>query len=398
MKAVSPVVENGRAGDRILKFSGSIFIKDGRILSVGSSCEAKERFDGNGMLLLPGFVDPHTHIPFSGERSAEFVMRASGKGYAEILKAGGGIHSTVKKVREASAEKMLIENERYAFWLLKNGVTSFECKSGYGLDLETEMKQLEIVKELSERIPQTVVPTFLGAHAIPEIGEKAYIDELINMLETVKEKKLSEYVDVFCDDGAFSVEGSVRLLKIAKAMGFKLRAHSEELSANGFSAVASELGAVSVDHLLKVTDSEIPVLAKNGTIATLMPSTSFYLKDGYAPARKLMDGGVTVALGSDFNPGSNTFHSPFFTMHLAVNRLGMTPEEAFIAHTFNAAKVIGLEREIGTLEEGKRADFVLIDAPDIEYLPYMPFEETIRAVFKDGRRIFENRDRLPGEG
>ncbi len=342
------------------------------------------------MLAIPGFVDPHTHIPFHGERSEEFVMRAVGKSYVEILKSGGGIHSTVKKVRKASIDNLVKENKKYLEWMLKSGVTSLECKSGYGLDFENELKQLKAIKKLSEEVPQTLISTFLGAHAVPQKGEKAYLTELIDMMKVIKSESLAEFVDVFCDEGAFSVEGSFDLLKRAKDMGFKIRVHAEELSSNGFASIAAELGAVSVDHLIKIKDREIPTLEKYGTIALLMPATSFYLKTMYAPARKLIDNGVPVALGSDFNPGSNTFYSPLFVSHLAVNHLGMTPSEALVAQTLNAACVLGIENEVGTIEMGKSADIVILDAPRLEYLSYMPTNEIVKAVFKNGRKVFEN--------
>ncbi len=374
---------------------GCITVKNGRIISVGECQGAKLTIDGKGMLAIPGFVDPHTHIPFTGERSQEFVMRASGKNYVEILKNGGGIYSTVKKVRGSSTEDLVKENCKYARWLLKSGVTSFECKSGYGLDRENELKQLRAVKELSKIVPQTLIPTFLGAHAVPKQGEKRYLQELIEILKEIKNESLSQFVDVFCDEGAFSVEFSTELFKRAKEMGFKLRAHAEELSSNGFASKASELGAISVDHVLKIKDSEIPVLSKNKTMAVLMPATSFYLKTAYASARKLIDGGVAIALGSDFNPGSNTFYSPFFTLHLAVNHLGMTPTEALVAHTLNAACVLGISKDVGTIEPGKQADITILDAASLEYLPYMPTNENVRMVFKSGRKVFENKDSIP---
>ncbi len=342
------------------------------------------------MLAIPGFVDPHTHIPFYGERSEEFALRAAGKSYVEILKSGGGIYSTVKKVRGVSIDALVIENTKYLEWMLKSGVTSLECKSGYGLDFKNELKQLRAIKKLSEKVPQTLISTFLGAHAVPPKGEKAYFTELIDMMKVIKSESLAEFVDVFCDEGAFSVESSFELLKLAKNMGFKIRAHAEELSSNGFASKAAELGAVSVDHIIKIKDEEISTLKKYGTIALLMPTTSFYLKTAYAPARKLIDNGVPVALGSDFNPGSNTFYSPLFVSHLAVNHLGMTPTEALTAQTLNAACVLGIENEVGTIETGKNADIVILDAPRLEYISYMPTNEIVKAVFKNGKLVTAN--------
>jgi imidazolonepropionase len=388
---ISPVT------DYVLEYvTGNIKILDGKIISISNEpSEGESVFEGDGMLAIPGFVDPHTHIPFMGERVKEFLMRAKGLKYSEILKGGGGIYSTVDSVRKASFDDLVVHGLKYARWFLKSGVTAIECKSGYGLDFENEIKQLEAIKKISENTPQKVVSTFLGAHAVPSMGEKAYIDELERMLDFVKEKDLAKFVDIFCDEGAFSIEGSVKYINYAKSKGFKVRVHADELSSNGFAGIASDLGVESVDHLAMCSKAEIKKMAKNKTTAVLLPLTSFYLKNAFAPARAMIDEGVPVALGSDFNPGSNTFYSPFLSIHLAVNYLGMTPEEAFVAHTLNAASVLGLEKECGTIEVGKRADIVIIDAPDVGYIPYMPSGELVKAVFVNGVEFFENRDNFP---
>jgi imidazolonepropionase len=391
LRIATPVGKNPSNND-VKLFEGDISIDNGKIISVGEALPAKVEIDGKGMLAVPGFVDAHTHIPFVGERSQEFILRAEGKSYEELLKAGGGIYSTVDLVRKASLDDLVKSGTKHATWLLKTGVTTFECKSGYGLNEKDEIKQLIAIKELSSKMPQNVVATFLGAHAVPPQGEEAYLNELKRILEYVKEKDLAKFVDVFCDEGAFSVDFSVKLLQYAKTLGFKLRAHAEELSDNGFASLASELGAVSVDHLLKIKDEEIPILAENKTVAVLMPGTSFFLKTDYAPARKLIDGGVFVALGSDFNPGSNTFYSPLFIMHLAVNYLGMSVEEALTAYTLNSAYVLGMSEKIGTIEVGKQADIVLLDVPSLSYIPYLPTSESVKIVFKNGRKVFENKD------
>ncbi len=216
-------------------FTGNIKIVDGKIKSISDAPSASEHiFEGSGMLAIPGFVDPHTHVPFVGNRTQEFLMRCKGVKYSEILKAGGGIHSTVESVRRATVDELVKSGIKHINWFLKQGVTSLECKSGYGLDFENEIKQLEAIKRISESIPQRVVPTFLGAHAVPSMGEKAYIDELKSMLDFVKEKNLAQFVDIFCDEGAFSLEGATEYLNFAKAKGFKVRVHADELSSNGF--------------------------------------------------------------------------------------------------------------------------------------------------------------------
>lgn len=393
MKIVT-AAETSRVADYSVRtFVGNIKIANGKIISIDDEPSASGNvFEGHGMLAIPGFIDPHTHIPFVGDRSREFLMRAKGARYPEILKAGGGIHSTVDSVRNATFDDLVMHGLKYARWLLKSGVTAFECKSGYGLDFENEVKQLKAIKKISEKTPQKVVSTFLGAHAVPSVGEKAYLDELKDMLDFVKEKGLAQFADIFCDEGAFSIESAVEYMNYAKSKGFKLRVHADELSSNGFAGIASDLGAVSVDHLAMCSKAEMRKLSQNKTMAVLLPLTSFYLKNAFAPAREMIDEGVPVALGSDFNPGSNTLFSPFLTIHLAVNYLKMTPAESFIAHTRNAACVMGIESECGTIEVGKKADIIIIDAPDIDYIPYMPTNELVKAVFVNGVEMFENRD------
>lgn len=376
-------------------FTANIRISDGKIIGVDQEVHNVDFFDASGLLALPGFVDPHTHIPFVGERSAEFLMRAKGASYTDILKSGGGIHSTVEQMRKATVKDIVNENLKYLGWMLKNGITSLECKSGYGLDFENEIKQLEAIKILASITPQRIVSTFLGAHAVPSKGEKAFLKDLKIMLEEVKKNNLAKFVDVFCDEGAFSIDVATEYLSYAKFLGFDLKAHADELTQNGFGGIASALGATSVDHLAMCSESEIQVLSKNKTIAVLLPLTSLYLKNKFAPVDKMIKSGVPVAFGSDFNPGSNTFYSPFLTIHLAVNHMGMTPEQAIIAHTLNAACAIGLGKVVGTIEVGKRADILLLDAPSIEYIPYMPTNDLIKAIFLNGVEVFENRDNFP---
>ncbi|BBJ28399.1 imidazolonepropionase [Athalassotoga saccharophila] len=388
---------NEAVNDYVLEtFTANIHISNGCIVAIDEQIRGVDFFDASGLIALPGFVDPHTHIPFVGERSKEFIMRSKGIKYADILKAGGGIHSTVDDVRRASVDDLVNAGLKYLGWMLKNGVTSAECKSGYGLDFENEIKQLEAIKIISTLTSQNIVSTFLGAHAIPPKGEKAFFEDLKAMMKEIKEKNLAEFVDVFCDEGAFSVDFSREYLNFAKSLGFKLKAHADELTNNGFAKIASMLGATSVDHLAMCDESEINEMSKNKTIAVLLPLTSFYLKNKFAPAAKIINSGVPVALGSDFNPGSNTFYSPFLTIHLAVNYMGMTTAQAIVAHTLNAACAIGLGERVGSIEPGKRADILLLDVPSIDYIPYMPTNEIIRAIFLNGE-FFENRNSLSGK-
>ena len=341
-------------------------------------------------LLTPGFVDPHTHIPFYGFRDREFVMRAQGAKYVDILKAGGGIHSTVERVRRANEDDLLSFNTRFALEMARRGVTTLEGKSGYGLEMESELKQLRVLRRMNEALDIDIVPTFLGAHAVPK-GRDAweYLEELVMSFGEVK--KLASFVDIFVDEGAYTVEQAEWYLKKAKEYGFEIRLHADEIKRTGAARLGVELGARSVDHLLKISDGDVEMIASSDTVALMMPGTSFYLNEGYAPARKLVDAGAIVALGSDFNPGSCAINDPTFIMHLAVSRLKMSPQEALTAFTLNSAYVLNLSREAGSIEEGKRADMVGWSVPTLEAVPYLPAHDTVEIVVKSGKVIWKNR-------
>ena len=334
-------------------------------------------------LLTPGFVDCHTHIPFYGYRAKEFVMRSQGAKYVDILKAGGGIHSTVRMVREAELEELVDFNRRFLDEMMKRGVTSLEGKSGYGLEIESELKQLEALKILDEKHPMDIHPTFLGAHAIPSGKDPwEYLEELVGNFDRVRE--YADTVDIFVDDGVYSIDQAKWYLSKAKEKGFKVRLHADEIRRTKAVVLGVELGATSVDHLLKITDEDIEAIAKSSTTAVMMPTTSFYLGEEYAPARKLIDSGAIVALGSDFNPGSNTIDDPTIVMHLAVSKLKMTPEEALTAFTLNSSHVLGISQATGTVEKGKLADMVGWNVPDLEAIPYLPAHDTVSLVVKRG--------------
>ncbi|HBT38512.1 MAG: Imidazolonepropionase [Thermotoga sp. 50_1627] len=364
-----------------------IWIESGKIVEISTSKpKSFARFVTAG-LVVPGFVDCHTHIPFYGFRENDFLKRVGGATYLQLHSSGGGLFETVEKVRKASERDLLKFNLRFLRELLKKGVTTVECKSGYGLDRENELKQLNVIDKLSRIVPQDIVCTFLGAHAVPKgLSESEYVDQLINVLDEVK--NYTNFVDIFCEVGAFNVESARTLLMKASEKGFKLRMHADEISNIGASRLAAELKAVSADHLLKIDEDAIRALASSGTIAVLMPSTSFHLNETYAPARKLIESNVPVAIASDFNPGSSPTLEPTFVMHLAVRYLKMSPEEVLTAYTLNAASVLGLSERLGTVEVGKQADLVLYDEASLLTLPYL-IGLSPKAVVKRGQ-VFEN--------
>ncbi len=376
----------------------AVAISGDTIAWVGRSDEASA-FEGPGTIVLdarggtvtPGLVDPHTHVVFGGSREDEFVQRLEGATYAEILAAGGGIHHTVRHTRAASKEALLAAAEAAAARMLAHGTTTFEAKSGYGLDTDTEIKQLEVVAELAGRVPQEVVPTFMGAHAIPP-GEPA--DEFVTrvvaqMLPEVARRGLARYVDVFCEKGVFSPAQTERIFLAARELGFGLRLHADELSDLGGGALAARLGAASADHLLMTSEASIQALAQSDCVAIMLPGTPFFLDMAErAPARRMLEAGVAVGLGTDFNPGSCYSESMPLMMTLACLQLKMTPAEALVAATWNAAYSLGLTARIGSVEPGKQADLVLWDAPNHAHLAYHFGVSLVRRVVKKGRVVF----------
>lgn len=346
--------------------------------------------DARGGTVTPGLVDPHTHLVFGGSREDEFVQRLAGATYGEILAAGGGIHHTVRHTRAASHEGLLAAAEASASRMLAHGTTTLEAKSGYGLNLETEIKQLEVVAALATRAPQEIVPTFMGAHAVPP-GEPAddFVARVVSeMLPEVARRRLARYVDVFCEQGVFSSVQTEQIFHAARELGFGLRLHADELSDLGGGALAARMGAASADHLLMTSDASIQALAHSDCVAIMLPGTPFFLDmPERAPARRMLEAGVALALGTDFNPGSCYSESMPLMMTLACLQLKMTPSEALVAATWNAAYSLGMADRIGSLEPGKQADLVLWDAPNHAHLAYHFGVSLVRAVVKKGRVV-----------
>ncbi len=345
--------------------------------------------DAKGRVVSPGFVDAHTHLVFADWRAAEYGMRAEGHSYLDIAAAGGGIRSTVEATREASFQELCYRSLGFLDQMLMLGTTSLEAKSGYGLDCETEIKQLRVAAHCDEKHPVDVVSTFLGAHSIPiETDRQRFISQVIGMLPMVKGLDLARFVDVFCDEGAFTVEESRRILLAAREFGFGLKIHADELKWTGATELACELGAVSCDHLIKVSEQGIRELAESNTVAVLLPATSVFLGECRgAPGRALLDAGAAVAIGTDFNPGTSTAMSMSLCMTLACSTLRLSPEEAFTAATWNAAWASGLGGKAGGLFPGLQADAVIFDADDYREVAYRFGTSLVDTVIKGGKVV-----------
>lgn len=331
--------------------------------------------DAEGNLVTPGLVEGHTHLVFGGYRQNEIPLKLKGAGYLDILRAGGGINDTVKKTREASFEELYNKTEGFLDEMLDLGVTTCEAKSGYGIDLESEVKLLEVLKKLNEDHPMDIVSTFMPAHVVLadwKGREDEFIDLCINeMMPYVREHKLAEFIDIFTEDSVFDVEQSRRYLKAAKDMGFGLKIHADEIEAIGGSVLAGEMHATSAEHLIVIDDAGMASMAKGGTIAMCLPATSFYLGATFAPVRRMIDEfEVPVAIASDFNPGSCPSLNLQFVMNLGYLKYRMTPEEILTAVTINPACGISRGKKVGTLEVGKDADMVIWNAPNMEMLCY----------------------------
>lgn len=401
-------IDKGRAlkGDELntadILEDGFIAIKDGKILAIGSG-EPDNDLKGpdtliedyTGKIATPGLIDCHTHLVYGGSREHEYAKKLNGATYLEILAEGGGILSTVRATQEASYDELYDKSERLLNYMLDYGVTTVEAKSGYGLEWETELKQLNVVKELNQKHTIDLVSTFMGAHAVPE-GDfdksEAFIDDIIeNMLPKVKEENLAEFCDIFCETGNFTAEQSRRLLTAAKELGFKLRIHSDEIDSIGGVDVAADLHTTSAEHLMVIPDEGIKRLAEADVIGNLLPGTTFSLiEDTYAPARKMLDAGMAITLSTDCNPGSCPTINIQFIMQLGCLQMRLTPVEVLNAVTINAAYSVDRGDSIGNFAEGKKADIAIFDAPNIDYIQYFFATNLIQDVYKNGEKVVEH--------
>ncbi|MES9739336.1 imidazolonepropionase [Peribacillus frigoritolerans] len=384
---------------------GSIWMESGLIQAVGTTKELEklyadrmheaEVFDATGHLVTPGLVDPHTHVVYGGSREREFEMRLEGATYMDIMNAGGGIHATTRMTREASEEELMEQTTRRLDSFLAHGVTTVEGKSGYGMNLETELKQLRVMKKLQEEHPIDLVPTFMGAHAVPKDykgREDEFVDHLINdMLPVVSEEKLAEFNDVFCEKGVFTPEQSERILKAGKKYGLIPKIHADEIEPYGGAELAAKIGAISAEHLLKASDEGITAMAKSGTIACLLPATALYLREEAAPGRRMVDEGVAVAISTDCNPGSSPTTSMPLVMNLACISMRLTPAEALTAATYNAACAINRQERVGSLEVGKQADVVLWNVENYQELQYLFGVNHVKSVWKNGVQVVNDK-------
>ncbi len=386
-----------KQGENMKLHDASILIEDGIIKAITADgvlpegCEGAEVIDAQGALVTPGLIDCHTHMVFGGYRQGEIPLKLRGATYLDILRAGGGILDTVGKTRAASEDELYEKTRAFLDEMLTYGVTTAESKSGYGLDLENEIKQLRVNKRLQETHKMDLVSTFLGAHAIPE-EYKGRADEYIDLLcdtvlPAVKEENLADFVDVFCEDSVFDVAQSEKMLRAAQALGLRARIHADEIEEIGGAVLAGDLGAVSAEHLIATGEKGMASMARGGVIADLLPCTSLYLNKTFAPARRMIELGIPVAIASDFNPGSCPSLNLQLAMSMGYVKYRMTPEEILTAVTINAACSCGLEKKVGTLEVGKQADMVIWNAPDMEMLVYRFGSNLAKTVIKRGEVV-----------
>ncbi|QKE75636.1 imidazolonepropionase [Arthrobacter citreus] len=380
---------------------GSLWIENGVIQAVGTTNEIQERYaeriqeaeviDASNHLVTPGLVDPHTHVVYGGSREREFEMRLEGATYMDIMNEGGGIHATARMTREATEEELMEQTMRRLDSFITHGVTTVESKSGYGMDLETELKQLRVMKKLKDKHAVELVPTFMGAHAVPKEfkgREDEFVDHLINdMLPIIAEEKLAEFNDVFCEKGVFTPEQSERILEAGKQYDLIPKIHADEIEPYGGAELAAKVGAISAEHLLKASDEGIAAMAKSGTIACLLPATALYLREDAAKGRKMVDEGVAVAISTDCNPGSSPTTSMPLVMNLACISMRLTPAESLTAATYNAACAINRQDQIGSLEVGKQADIVLWNVKNYQELQYLFGVNHVKSVWKKGVKV-----------
>ncbi len=376
-------------GDLSIIKNGYMAVKDSKIVDVGKNLDynAKKIIDASGKVVMPGFVDPHTHVVFAGSREFELDMKLRGLSYMDILKKGGGIFYTVNETRKATEKNLLRQSKNRLDSMLVHGTTTCEAKSGYGLNTNTELKILKIQNKLNENHKMDIVSTFLGAHAVPkEHSADEYVDIVIDEM-IPKMKGLARFCDVFCEKGVFTVEQSRRILESGKRFGLTPKIHADEIVDTGGASLAAEVGAISADHLLMSSDKGLKEMANKDVIGVLLPGTPFSLmQDTYAPARNMIKLGVPVALATDLNPNCWTENMQFI-IQLACLNMKMTPAEAITAATFNAARALELNDTIGSLEKGKQADIIILDCPNHKFIPYHFGVNLVKTVIKNGRIV-----------
>lgn len=391
-----------RLGDLGLIDNGAVAIDNGVIVDVGESADLLKkhpdfsRWDANGQVVMPGFVDPHTHLVWAGDRAEEFDLHLQGKTYMEILNAGGGILSTVRATRAASFDELLNQTRKRAEKAFYHGTTTMEVKTGYGLTFECELKQMQVILQLDKEGPLELIPTFLAAHAVPPEYKRNpddFVDLVIDeMLPALYEwwgkhfpARAYPFVDVFCEKGAFNLEQSRRILEAAKKMGFPLKIHVDEFESLGGTPLAVKLGAVSADHLVKTPAEDIKSLGKSDTVAVSLPGTPFGLSEKeYTPTKELIEAGAILALATDINPGTSWCESMQFILALACRKMGLTPAQAIAAGTINAAAALGQQQRIGSIEVGKQADLLILDVNDYRHLGYRFGINLVSTVIKRG--------------
>lgn len=374
---------------------GAVAIRDGVIQWAGPTDQLPDKnapdFDASGKVVLPGFVDSHTHAVFARTRADEFEWRIQGTPYMDILARGGGILSSVKAVREAPKLRV-----QFADRFLEFGTTTIEAKSGYGLNLQTEIRMLESMR-LTDRLE--VVPTYLGAHAVPlefRDNRAAFVDQVIEDMKTIGARRLAEFCDVFVEPGVFTPDEARRIFAAARSLGMAIKVHADEFQSSGGAALAVEVGAASADHLGAITEADISRIAASDVVATLLPSTLFILGEShYAPARKLIHSGAAVALATDFNPGTSPTLNMQFVLSLACTQMKMTPAEAIVAATMNGACAVRREQRAGSIEPGKPADIAIYDLSDYREIPYFAAVNFCIATFKKGELVWSRHSYEP---
>lgn len=382
---------------------GAVLMGDGQILDVGETDDLLPKYpdadslEAEGHVVMPGFVDPHTHLLWAGDRAGEFSMRLQGKTYMEILEAGGGILSTVKATRAASTASLIAQTTERAQLAFTYGTTTMEVKTGYGLNYESELKQLEAILALDAQGPLSLVPTFMPAHAVPPEYRgrtQAYVDlickemlpELYQWWQSNKGDRPLPFVDVFCEKGAFDMAQSRQVLETARGLNFPLKIHADEFENLGGAALAAELGAVSADHLVKTSDADIKALGKSNTVAVSLPGTPFGLNESeFTPTQKILDAGGILALATDINPGTSWCESMQFMIALACRKMGLTPSQAIAAATINSAAAINRADQVGSIEVGKVADLLILSVDDFRHLGYRFGTNLVATVVKRGR-------------